>query len=84
MTLWTIMPEAIVFAPAEPAAGPYDEIEFGGARMLVEKIAADQCRIVRLLSTDPADYLRSELQPGQVLTAGGYELVPSSEQEMKQ
>ena len=82
MTLWTIVPEELILGQ-KPDMSPYEEIEFAGTKMLVEKIAAGQCRIVRLLSTDPADYLRSELQPGLVLTAGGYELAPSPATDRK-
>ncbi|KYZ77126.1 hypothetical protein AXX12_03045 [Anaerosporomusa subterranea] len=75
MILWTIMPEELVFGQ-ESYVDPYEEIEFAGAKMMVEKIAANQCRIVRIISTDPQDYLRSDLQPGVVLTAKNrYELL---------
>lgn len=62
------MPEELVFAQ-ESNASHYEEIEYGGAKMMVEKVSDSQCRIVRLLSTDPLDYLRQDLQPGNVLTA---------------
>ena len=67
MILWTIMPEELVFSQDIPIS-PYEEIEYAGAKMMVEKVSASQCRIVRILSTNPADYLRQDIQPGIVLT----------------
>ncbi|KNZ69334.1 hypothetical protein Tfer_1971 [Thermincola ferriacetica] len=46
----------------------YQEIEVQGTKLLVEPIAMDQCRVVRVLSTDPQDYLKTEFQPGSELT----------------
>ena len=67
MTLWTVMPPEAIF-PAEHPEPAYEEAEFSGVKMLVEKISPEQCRIVRLLSTNPQDYLRSELQPGSTFS----------------
>lgn len=60
------MPMDAVF-PIEPFEPTYNEIEYLGAKMIVEKISADHCQIVRIISTNPQDYLRSELQPGQLI-----------------
>lgn len=46
----------------------YEDIEFLGVKMSVEKISADEYRIVRILSTNPEDYLKNEIQPGQVIS----------------
>jgi len=61
--LWTIMPLELVFSQ-EDTLNPYEEIEYAGTQVMVEKTSANQCRIVRIISTDPADYLRPDLQPG--------------------
>lgn len=67
MTIWSIVPiEMILSNAASPTA--YEEIECSGMKCLVEKIGPAQCRVVRLLTTDPSDYLRAELQPGTILT----------------
>ncbi len=65
--LWTVLPVELVLDGFEKGA-VYEEAEVAGARVLVERVAPQQSRIVRLLSTAPADYLRPELQPGVVLT----------------
>jgi cyanophycinase-like exopeptidase len=43
-------------------------IDMNGVSLVVEQVGGDQCRIVRLLSTDPNHYLDSKLSPGQMLT----------------
>lgn len=42
----------------------YQELDMGGAKLLVEPMGMDRCRVVRLISTNPADYLKNEFQPG--------------------
>lgn len=67
MTIWSIVPiEMVLSNTASPTA--YDEIECNGMKCLVEKTGPTQCRVVRLLTTNPSDYLRTDLQPGTVLT----------------
>jgi len=69
MILWSIVPDEIVLGNiTSPLA--YEEIEYSGMKCLVEKTSPTQCRIVRLLTTDPSDYLQTELQPGTILTYG--------------
>ena len=67
MTLWSIVPVEMVLdnVASLPA---YEEIEYSGMKCLVEKTGPSQCRVVRLLTTDPSEYLRSKLQPGTILT----------------
>ena len=66
MMIWSIVPPEIMFNTAAPPT--YEEIEWGGLKCLVEKTSPTQCRVIRLLTTDPNDYLRNELQPGSILT----------------
>jgi len=67
MILWSIVPVEMVLGNVDiqPA---YEEIEYNGMKCLVEKTSPTQCRVVRLLTTDPSDYLRTEFQPGTMLT----------------
>lgn len=67
MLLWTIMPLESVF-PAEPYQPDYEEITFGQSRVLMERLNARQCRVVRLITTEPGEYLRPELQPGTIIS----------------
>lgn len=67
MLLWTIMPQEVIYA-AEEYCPEYQEIDYAGLKMMVEKTTPTEYRIVRLLSTDPYDYLRPETQPGRLIT----------------
>lgn len=61
--LYTPMPLEAVYG-WENKTPQYQELEMGGAKLLVEPMGMDKCRVVRLISTNPADYLRNEFQPG--------------------
>lgn len=68
MILWTIVPEEVVYRDQNQPVPVYEEIEYIGQKVVAQKISQNEFRVVRLLSTNPADYLRSELQPGRVIT----------------
>lgn len=67
MILWTIVPEETIFAEQQPVP-VYEEITYLGQTVMVEKLAGNQFRVVRIITTIPGHYLRSELQPGTVIT----------------
>lgn len=68
MILWTIIPMEIVFnGVADDAQPQYEELQYGSARLMVERTGPTQCRVVRIVSTDPNDYLRPEIQPGSTI-----------------
>lgn len=69
MVIWTVMPDEFIFSDFQPDCAPErEEVKYQGVSLIVERISTRQCRIERLLTTNPADYLRPELQPGVVLT----------------
>lgn len=63
--LWTIIPEELLMDEAEGPTALF-EMSVGRARVLLETGPDGSRRVHRVLSTDPADYLRPELQPGAV------------------
>lgn len=67
MILHTIVPLDIVLQGIEDYQPSYSEVEIAGVKMLVEQTGLDQGRIVRILSTNPEDYLNSSLQPGRII-----------------
>ncbi|MPL60604.1 hypothetical protein SDC9_06165 [bioreactor metagenome] len=67
MILWTVVPLEAIFAGADTQLPQYEEIEYEGTKLVVEKSVSGQMKVVRVLTTNPADYLRSEFQPGAVL-----------------
>jgi hypothetical protein len=44
------------------------EIELNGVKLQVQKHIDNQYQIVRIISTNPFDYLNLDLQPGNILT----------------
>ncbi|WP_371371197.1 YlzJ-like family protein [Sporomusa aerivorans] len=69
MVLWTIMPVEMIFQQeAEESQNNYEEVEYAGAKVMVERINDNKCRIVRIISSNPMDYLRDDIQPGVCLT----------------
>lgn len=69
MILYTVMPLELVF---EDKARPGDEIietTYLGRQVLSKAGTGGQRQIVRLLSTDPADFLDSRFFPGQAISS---------------
>jgi hypothetical protein len=65
--LWTVLPPEMVLDGWEKCTA-YEELDLAGARVEVERLSPLESRVVRLLSTDPADFLRPELQPGTLVS----------------
>lgn len=65
--LWTVLPMELVLDGWEKSP-VYEEVELAGATVVVERVSPLESRVVRLLSTAPADYLRPELQPGAMVS----------------
>jgi hypothetical protein len=71
MILYTIFPEEVIFAEAEtenqyPEAPPV-EIEKNGVRLMVRTLAGGRAEVIRVISTDPQDFMNPEWQPGMIL-----------------
>lgn len=66
MILWTIWPPELVMAPQEEVP-VYEEISLQGVRLQVMRRGPHEAVVVRLLTTDPAAYLNTALQPGTVI-----------------
>lgn len=67
MVLWTVLPIDLVLDGLEKPV-VYEEIDCAGTALVVERISPLECRVVRLLSTDPAAFLRPEFQPGAIVS----------------
>ncbi|MEN6411162.1 MAG: YlzJ-like family protein [Veillonellales bacterium] len=63
------MPLSLVWGQPQGSLPPYEEIEYTGTKMQVTKLSDNQWQIIRILSTDPQDYLREDIQPGTVLVS---------------
>jgi hypothetical protein len=65
--LWTIMPLEMVYQEAAKETRAQHFAMYKGAPVLVERLDENSSRIVRLLSTEPNDYLKADLMPGAVI-----------------
>lgn len=68
MILYTPMQLELVLDGLDPTVYPeYKQIKYQGVSMLVEGADFGRRRIVKLLSTNPYDYLKPELMPGSII-----------------
>lgn len=68
MILYTPMQLELVFEGLEEMKHPAArEIDIDGSRVMVEDIGQGKGRVIRLISTNPRDFLKSELAPGSIL-----------------
>jgi len=66
--LYTPMPLELVLEGFDNTKYPdYKEVNYKGVPMLVEGADFGKKRIVKLLSTDPFDYLKPEMAPGNLI-----------------
>jgi hypothetical protein len=64
--LYTVIPNEHVFPTADSDYAGQMMIERQGIPMIVQQVD-QQYRIVRLMSSDPADYLNEQFCPGQYI-----------------
>lgn len=68
MILYTPMPLELVLEGLEDYRPQYEEVVVRGHKLLVERTGVNQAKLVRLLSTNPNDFLDPSLFPGSILT----------------
>lgn len=69
--LWSPMPTEVIMDGFDAPPRPVTELRHDGRLLMVEPVSANKVRLVRLISTDPNDFLNPALQPGRIV-----ELVP--------
>ncbi|NLU09586.1 MAG: hypothetical protein GXW90_01325 [Tepidanaerobacter acetatoxydans] len=67
MLLYTTMPLEIVLDGIYKKR-EYKEIDTNGVKLIVECIGINQGKIVRLLSSNPQDFLNPNFFPGKIIT----------------
>lgn len=77
MLIYTPLPLELIWEDADKFAPVYHEIRVGNITLQVEPMAFGRCKVIRLLSTNPYDYLQDAYQPGKII-----ELLPSSPAEL--
>ncbi len=68
MILYTMMPAELIFPTDETQFSNQQYVELNGVSMVVEKNEEHGHRIVRLLSTNPQDFLNDEYMPGSTIS----------------
>ncbi|MDI3538156.1 MAG: hypothetical protein PWP12_61 [Bacillota bacterium] len=68
MILYTPMPLELVLEGMEDYRPQYEEVVVRGHKLLVERTGVNQAKLVRLLSTNPNDFLDPSFFPGSILT----------------
>ncbi|MCL6453428.1 MAG: YlzJ-like family protein [Alicyclobacillus sp.] len=68
---WSVFPTEIVFQDSGEAAGTPRLARVNGVTMSLLDTGDGRARIERILSTDPAHFLRPDWQPGQLLNLSG-------------
>ena len=57
----------MIFQAEQELNANQENVYYNGVLVTVERIAVNRYQIVNVLSTDPKDYLREELQPGKMI-----------------
>lgn len=68
MIIYSPMVPELIWEGADQFWPNYQEIKMGRLTLLIEPLGFHQARVVRLLSTNPADYLYSPYQPGKIIS----------------
>jgi hypothetical protein len=72
MILYTTMPQELIFQTAVDDYMKQSVINYQGVPMLIEQVGATECRVLRVMSSDPSHYLDPNYQPGTMIS-----MVPS-------
>lgn len=73
MSVYSPIPPDIIWKGWEDC-NDLQEIKIGGLTLQVEALSFSQARVVRLISSNPADYLDSPYQPGCILNFAPHSL----------
>ncbi|HZK23771.1 MAG TPA: YlzJ-like family protein [Oscillospiraceae bacterium] len=65
--LWTVMPLEMVMEGSDSFAPTYTEISWQESTLVVEPLEMNTARVVRIISTNPEDYLNPQVQPGSII-----------------
>jgi ribosomal protein S12 len=70
--LYTIIPvESIFESETDIQEDVHDEVEIGesGASLMVQSLPGGKYKVIRIISTDPQDYLKPQWQPGTIISS---------------
>jgi len=67
MIIYTSMPLELVYEGYNEFNPKYEEIEHQGVKMMIEPFSPYKGRVVRLMSSNPQDYLNPSYSPGSII-----------------
>lgn len=67
MIMYTTMPLELIFQENNDAFTKQSIIELDGLSLVVEAVSDKECRIVRIMSTNPYDFLNEAYAPGSII-----------------
>ena len=68
MLIWSVVPSETIWQSSDAEQCPQSKVtEVKGVKVLVEPLADGKGRISQVLSTNPADFLRTDLAPGAIV-----------------
>ncbi|MBU8907355.1 YlzJ-like family protein [Desertibacillus haloalkaliphilus] len=70
MILYTMMPEELIFPHDHESFNKQKTLEVEGGLLVVEQVNPNEYQVVRLISSDPAQYMNQKYSPGNVINVG--------------
>ncbi|UNC91858.1 YlzJ-like family protein [Candidatus Contubernalis alkaliaceticus] len=67
MILYTALPQELIWEGYSDFSPKYQEITKGGRILLIEPLSFNQGKVVRLISSNPQDYMNPSFQPGEII-----------------
>jgi len=68
MILYTMMPHELIF-PSEPEVESRQKmITYQGVPLIVEQMDQENFQVIRIMSTNPQDYLNEQICPGMKIS----------------
>ncbi len=67
MILYTALPLELIWEGYSEFSPKYEEITKDGQLLLIEPVSFNRGKIVRLISSNPQDYMNPSLQPGEII-----------------
>lgn len=65
--LWTVMPLEIVLEGSDSFVPKYNEITWKESTLVVEPLEMSTARVIRIISTNPQDFMNPQVQPGNII-----------------
>ena len=67
MIMYTLMPPELVFPASDDDFAKQTVVNINGVKVVIQPHSQHQWQIVRLLSSNPSDFLNEKFQPGQLI-----------------